>query len=165
VLASDEPSSTYLYVVQIPAPALPRPSPLKSPRPHTTHLFRSSGLPAGAAPRVGPVIHIHPARDRRTALAELEVDVETVYAWGKDWLPAAETLEEKAAAINVHYGTPAEVTESIRAFPAFPFTTELQFSVAYGTTGRTQCLDAVEAIVTEIAPRLRWTPRRETVLA
>ena len=65
----------------------------------------------------------------------------------------------------MHYGTPAEVMESIRALPAFPFTTELQFSVAYGTTGRTQRLNAVQAIVTEIAPRLRWTPRRETVLA
>lgn len=35
--------------------------------------------------------------------------------------------------------------------------TRLQFS-AYGTTEHAQRLDAVEAIVTQIAPRLGWTP-------
>jgi alkanesulfonate monooxygenase SsuD/methylene tetrahydromethanopterin reductase-like flavin-dependent oxidoreductase (luciferase family) len=109
-----------------------------------------ASLPDGALPRVGLVVHVHPAA--------LEADVETVYAWGKDWLPAARTLAEKAAVINVHYGTPEQIAASIRAFPAFPYTTELQFSVAYGTTSYAQRLAAVEVIAAEIAPALGWKP-------
>jgi alkanesulfonate monooxygenase SsuD/methylene tetrahydromethanopterin reductase-like flavin-dependent oxidoreductase (luciferase family) len=115
-------------------------------------------LPDGVQPRVGLVVHVHPARDRRAGLAALKADVETVYAWGRDWLPPARTLAEKAAVINVHYGTPEQIAESIRAFPAFPYTTELQFSVAYGTTDSRQRLAAIEAIAYEIAPRLGWQP-------
>jgi alkanesulfonate monooxygenase SsuD/methylene tetrahydromethanopterin reductase-like flavin-dependent oxidoreductase (luciferase family) len=117
-----------------------------------------ASLPDGVPPRVGLVVHVHPASDRRAGLAALEADVETVYAWGRDWLPPARTLAEKAAVINVHYGTPEQIAESIRAFPAFPCTTELQFSVAYGTTDRRQRLAAIEAIAGDIAPRLGWRP-------
>jgi len=115
-------------------------------------------LPAGAAPRVGLVVHVHPAANRRAALAELADDVETVYAWGKDWLPPATTPADKAAAINVHYGTAAQIAESISAFPAFPYTTELQFSVSYGTTEHSQRLEAMELVADEIAPLLGWKP-------
>jgi alkanesulfonate monooxygenase SsuD/methylene tetrahydromethanopterin reductase-like flavin-dependent oxidoreductase (luciferase family) len=115
-------------------------------------------LPDGVPPRVGLVVHVHPAADRQTALAALAADVETVYAWGREWLPPATTLEEKAAVINVHYGTPDQIVQSIRAFPAFPFTTELQFSVAYGTTSHAQRRAAVEAVASEIAPALGWKP-------
>lgn len=117
-----------------------------------------ASLPDGVPPRVGLVVHVHLASDRRAALAALEADIQTVYAWGKDWLPPARTLEEKAAAINVHYGTPDQIAESIRAFPAFPYTTELQFNVAYGTTDPRQRLAAIEAVAQEIAPRLGWKP-------
>ncbi len=115
-------------------------------------------LGPGLVPRIGLVVHVHPAADRRTGLGELADDVETVYAWGKGWLPPAVTLAEKAAAINVHYGTPAQIAESISAFPAFPLTTELQFSVGYGTRHPGQRLEAVEAIAGEIAPLLGWKP-------
>ncbi len=117
-----------------------------------------AGLPAGVVPRVGLVVHVHPAADRRAGLAELADDVAAVYAWGKDWLPPAVTLAEKAAAINVHFGTPAQIAESISMFPAFPFTTELQFAVAYGTTEHSQRLAAIEAVAGDIAPLLGWKP-------
>jgi alkanesulfonate monooxygenase SsuD/methylene tetrahydromethanopterin reductase-like flavin-dependent oxidoreductase (luciferase family) len=117
-----------------------------------------AGLPADAEPRVGLIVHVHPAADRRAGLAELADDVATVYEWGKDWLPAAATLEEKAAAINVHYGTPAQIAESIGEFPALPFATELQFSVAYGTTSHGQRLAALESVAEQIAPQLGWKP-------
>jgi alkanesulfonate monooxygenase SsuD/methylene tetrahydromethanopterin reductase-like flavin-dependent oxidoreductase (luciferase family) len=120
-----------------------------------------ASLPDGAVPRVGLVVHVHPAADRRSGLAALEADLETVYAWGRDWLPPARALAEKAAAINVHYGTPEQIAESIRAFPAFRYTTELQFSVAYGTTSYGQRLAAVEAVAAEIAPALGWKPEPE----
>ncbi|MGD0556449.1 MAG: LLM class flavin-dependent oxidoreductase [Streptosporangiaceae bacterium] len=122
-----------------------------------TALAYHDSLPAGVAPRVGLVVNIHVASSRRVALAELEEDIETVYAWGKDWLPTASSLEEKATAINVHFGTPAEIASSIASFPAFPYTTELQFAVAYGTRSHSRRLAAVEAIAAEIAPRLGWS--------
>jgi alkanesulfonate monooxygenase SsuD/methylene tetrahydromethanopterin reductase-like flavin-dependent oxidoreductase (luciferase family) len=115
-------------------------------------------LPDGVPPRVGLIVHVHPAADRRAGLAALAADLETVYAWGQDWLPPAQTLAEKATVINVHYGTPEQIVASIRAFPAFPLTTELQFSVAYGTKSYAQRLAAVETVAAEIAPELGWKP-------
>jgi alkanesulfonate monooxygenase SsuD/methylene tetrahydromethanopterin reductase-like flavin-dependent oxidoreductase (luciferase family) len=115
-------------------------------------------LPPDVDPRVGLVVHVHPAADRSAGLAELADDVTTVYAWGKDWLPPAVTLAEKAAAINVHFGTPDQIAESISTSAAFPFTTELQFSVAYGTTEHSQRLAAIEAVAGAIAPLLGWKP-------
>ena len=57
---------------------------------------------------------------------------------------------------------PSLPAESVRAFPAFPLTTELQFAVGYGTTEPAQRLDAIEAVAREIAPRLGWTPGQQT---
>jgi alkanesulfonate monooxygenase SsuD/methylene tetrahydromethanopterin reductase-like flavin-dependent oxidoreductase (luciferase family) len=122
-----------------------------------TALAYHSALPDGVAPRVGLVVNIHVAASRGVALDELEEDIETVYAWGRDWLPLASTLEEKAAAINVHYGTPSDITVSIGSFPAFPYVTELQFAVAYGTRSYERRLAAVEAIASSIAPALGWS--------
>jgi alkanesulfonate monooxygenase SsuD/methylene tetrahydromethanopterin reductase-like flavin-dependent oxidoreductase (luciferase family) len=117
-----------------------------------------SSLAPGTTPRVGLVVNVHVASSRQVALAELEEDIETVYDWGRDWLPTASSLEEKAAAINVHYGTPSEIAASVGTFPAFPYITELQFAVAYGTRSPERRLAAVEAIATEIAPLLGWSP-------
>jgi alkanesulfonate monooxygenase SsuD/methylene tetrahydromethanopterin reductase-like flavin-dependent oxidoreductase (luciferase family) len=122
----------------------------------TARAYHAS-LPSGLVPRVGLVVNIHVAVSRRAALAELEEDIETVYAWGREWLPVASSLEEKATAINVHYGMPSDIVASIAAFPAFPYITELQFAVAYGTRSYEQRLAAVETIAREIAPRLRGT--------
>jgi alkanesulfonate monooxygenase SsuD/methylene tetrahydromethanopterin reductase-like flavin-dependent oxidoreductase (luciferase family) len=119
-------------------------------------------LPDGVPPRAGLIVHVHPAPDRRAGLAALAPDLETVYAWGRDWLPPARTLAEKAEVINVHYGTPEQIVESVRAFPAFPLTSELQFSVAYGTTSYAQRLAAIEAVAAEIAPALGWQPDHAT---
>lgn len=117
-----------------------------------------AALPTGATPRVGIVVHVHVSASRESALKALEPDLGSVYAWGREWLPAASTPAEKAAAINVHYGTPSQIAESLLSFPAFPFATELQVSVAYGTTEHEQRVDAVHAVVDEIAPALGWAP-------
>jgi alkanesulfonate monooxygenase SsuD/methylene tetrahydromethanopterin reductase-like flavin-dependent oxidoreductase (luciferase family) len=60
--------------------------------------------------------------------------------------------------LGVSNGGRPPIAESTRAFPAFPFTTELQFSVAYGTTEHGQRLAAIEAVVGEVAPLLGWKP-------
>ncbi|MDH2416292.1 LLM class flavin-dependent oxidoreductase [Nocardioides sp. CER19] len=117
-----------------------------------------AALPVGAEPRVGIIFHLHVAHSREAALAALRPDVETTYRWGREWLPRAETLEEKAAAINVHYGTPEQIAESIAGFAPFPLATDLQVSVAYGTTDHRQRVEAVHAVVDDIAPGLGWRP-------
>lgn len=119
-----------------------------------------AALPAGATPRVGIVVHLHLARSREAALKALAPDLAAVYEWGRDWLPAASTVAEQATAVNVHYGTPGQIAESLLASAAFPFATELQISVAYGTTEHAQRVDAAHAVVEAVAPALGWTPAR-----
>lgn len=115
-----------------------------------------AALPEGVDPRVGVIFHLHVAESREAALAALQADVETTYRWGRGWLPEAETLEEKAAAINVHYGTPEQIVESIAGFAPFLLATELQVSVAYGTTEHAQRVNALHAVMEQIAPQLGW---------
>lgn len=117
-----------------------------------------AALPAGVSPRVGIVVHVHVAADRATALSELQPDIASVYEWGREWLPRAETLEEQAAGINIHYGTAAQIAESIAASAPFPFATELQFNVAHGTTDPSRRRDTLDAVAEHIAPALGWRP-------
>ncbi|MCU1528158.1 MAG: hypothetical protein JWP75_1921, partial [Frondihabitans sp.] len=77
------------------------------------------------APRVGLATLIYPAKDRETALREAADGIEEKYAWGRDFLPTATTLAEKADAINLHYGTSEQIVESILAQPGFPYATQL----------------------------------------
>ncbi|KHK96696.1 hypothetical protein LK09_14115 [Microbacterium mangrovi] len=117
-----------------------------------------AALPPGVRPRVGIVVHVHLARDRETALAQLAPDIAAIYEWGGDWLPRADTLVQQAAGINIHYGTADQITESIAASAPFPLATELQFSVAHGTTDPAQRVDALDAVAEHIAPALGWCP-------
>ncbi|WP_375388131.1 LLM class flavin-dependent oxidoreductase [uncultured Amnibacterium sp.] len=117
-----------------------------------------AALPAGTTPRVGIVVHLHVARSKEAALEALAPDLAAVYDWGRDWLPAATTVAEQAAGVNVHYGTPEQIGASLLDFPAYPLATELQISVAYGTSSHAQRVDAVHAVVESIAPALGWAP-------
>ena len=117
-----------------------------------------AALPDGAVARVGVVVHVHVAESRETALRALADDLDAVHRWGRAWLPPAETPAERAAALNVHYGTPEQVASSIAASAPFPLATELQVSVAYGTTAHAQRVEAVHAVVEQVAPSLGWRP-------
>ncbi|MFE5645012.1 LLM class flavin-dependent oxidoreductase [Rhodococcus sp. NPDC056516] len=125
----------------------------------TARAYHAS-LPEGQTPRVGLVVHVHPAASREQALVEIAEEVEATYAWGKDWLPAANTLVDKAAGANVHYGTAADIVESIRSFSAFAHVTDLQVAVHFGTATHAHRVDVVNEIVEDIAPHLGWIPAR-----
>ncbi|WP_375388132.1 LLM class flavin-dependent oxidoreductase [uncultured Amnibacterium sp.] len=121
---------------------------------------RSGG--SGTVPRVGLATLIYPAASREAALAEAGPGIEEKYAWGRDFLPAATTLAEKAAAINLHHGTSEQITESILAQPALPYATQLmvQTELFYDTYAHRA--DALEQFTTEIAPALGWTSTRSS---
>lgn len=119
-----------------------------------------AALAPGVEPRVGIVFHVHVARSREAALAALADDLETVYRWGRAFLPAAGSVAEMAAGLNVHYGTPEQVADSITRFAPYPLATELQVSVAYGTTAHAQRVEAVHAVAEQVAPALGWRPDR-----
>ncbi|MDV6271793.1 hypothetical protein [Rhodococcus globerulus] len=95
-------------------------------------------------------------------MAEIAEEVEATYAWGKDWLSAADALTAKAAGVNVCCGNAADIVESIRSFPAFDYVTDLQIAVHFGTGTHGHRLDVVNEIVEDIAPHLGWTPSGET---
>ncbi|WP_052226792.1 LLM class flavin-dependent oxidoreductase [Microbacterium mangrovi] len=107
-------------------------------------------------PRVGLATLIYPAVSRGAALREARDGIEQKYAWGKDFLPRATTLAEKAASINLHYGTSEQILESIHAQPAFPYATQLlvQTELFYGSWNQRK--DAIEQFATEVAPALGW---------
>jgi alkanesulfonate monooxygenase SsuD/methylene tetrahydromethanopterin reductase-like flavin-dependent oxidoreductase (luciferase family) len=112
-----------------------------------------------AAPRLGLATLIYPARDRETALRQARAGIEEKYAWGKSFLPAAATVAEKAASINLHYGTSEQIIQSILAEPAFPYATQLLVQTELFYDSYTHRGDALEQFIGEIAPDVGWQPR------
>lgn len=112
---------------------------------------------SGAAPRLGLSTLVLPGRTREEALAAAREGIERKWAWGKDFLPPASTLAEKAASVGLHYGTTDDIVESIASQPAFRFTTHLQVQLELVYDGFAQRHDALEQFAAEIAPALGWT--------
>lgn len=115
------------------------------------------GLGDRAEPRLGLSTLIRPGRSREDALRAAEEGIERKWAWGKDFLPPATTLAEKAASIGLHYGTTDDIVESIATHPAFRYTTLLQVQLELVYAGYTERHDAIEQITREIAPALGWS--------
>jgi alkanesulfonate monooxygenase SsuD/methylene tetrahydromethanopterin reductase-like flavin-dependent oxidoreductase (luciferase family) len=107
-------------------------------------------------PRVGLATLVYPARDRETALREAADGIEEKYSWGREFLGPASTLAEKAAAINLHYGTSDDIAESIAAQPGFAYATQLmvQTELFYDTYAHRT--EALEQFTSEVAPALGW---------
>jgi alkanesulfonate monooxygenase SsuD/methylene tetrahydromethanopterin reductase-like flavin-dependent oxidoreductase (luciferase family) len=118
--------------------------------------FNARDVSRPVAPRVGLATLIYPAPNPDTALREAAAGIEAKYEWGRDFLPHASTLAEKAAALNLHYGTSEQITESILAQPGFPYATQLlvQTELFYDTYQRRT--EALEQFTAEVAPNLGW---------
>lgn len=119
-------------------------------------LERRSADHDGVRPRVGVATLIYPAADRATALREAQAGIERKYEWGREFLPPATTLAEKAASINLHYGTSEDIVASIAAHPAFRYATQLLVQTELFYDGYAHRADALEQFVTEVAPELGW---------
>ncbi|BDZ51315.1 luciferase [Frondihabitans sucicola] len=114
------------------------------------------GLPAGVAPRVGIATAIYPAKDRETALREARDGIEAKYAWGESFLPKATTLAEKAASLNLHYGTADDIAESILSKPYSRFATQLLVQVEHGYADFGLRREALALFASDVAPQLGW---------
>lgn len=109
-------------------------------------------LPDGVAPRVALSTAIYPAADRATALREARDGIEEKYAWGASFLPPATTIAEKAASLNLHFGTAADIAESIASRPYSRFATQLNVQVEHGYHDAGRRHDALALFAEEVAP-------------
>lgn len=116
-----------------------------------------AGLASGATPRLGLSTLVLPGRTREEALLGAEAGIERKWAWGKDFLPPATTLAEKAASLGLHYGTTDDIVESIATHPAFRYTTHLQVQLELVYSSFAQRHDALDQFTAEIAPALGWS--------
>jgi alkanesulfonate monooxygenase SsuD/methylene tetrahydromethanopterin reductase-like flavin-dependent oxidoreductase (luciferase family) len=114
-------------------------------------------LPDGATPRVALSTAIYPAQDRETALRQARDGIEAKYAWGRSFLPPATTLAEKAASLNLHFGTPEDIAESILSKPYSPFATQLNVQVEHGYADYGLRREALALFADEVAPRIGAT--------
>jgi alkanesulfonate monooxygenase SsuD/methylene tetrahydromethanopterin reductase-like flavin-dependent oxidoreductase (luciferase family) len=123
----------------------------------TTAAAYLGGLPADAVPRLGLSTLILPGRTREEALRGAEEGIERKWAWGKEFLPPATTLAEKARSLGLHYGTTDDIVDSIATHPAFRYTTHLQVQLELVYRSFAQRHDALDQFTAEIAPALGWS--------
>jgi alkanesulfonate monooxygenase SsuD/methylene tetrahydromethanopterin reductase-like flavin-dependent oxidoreductase (luciferase family) len=111
---------------------------------------------AGPA-RLGVTRTVYPARDRPSAIADLEPGARI---WARqmtagrvpDDLPAADLL----ARLSVIYGPPAEVAEALRADEMVGLASDVLVQVQPGLPGFARTMAALETVATEVAPALGW---------
>lgn len=124
-----------------------------------------AALPDGATPRVALSTAIYPAADRATALREASDGIEEKYAWGESFLPPATTLAEKAASLNLHYGTAEDIAESILSKPYSRYATQLNVQVEHGYPDYGRRRDALALFAEDVAPRIGAETRTRTAVS
>jgi alkanesulfonate monooxygenase SsuD/methylene tetrahydromethanopterin reductase-like flavin-dependent oxidoreductase (luciferase family) len=124
-----------------------------------------AALPDGVAPRVALSTAIYPARDRETALREARDGIEAKYAWGETFLPPATTLAEKAASLNLHYGTADDIAESILSKPYSRFATQLNVQVDDGYRDVGARTEALALFAEQVVPQIGAVLTHEEVAA
>jgi alkanesulfonate monooxygenase SsuD/methylene tetrahydromethanopterin reductase-like flavin-dependent oxidoreductase (luciferase family) len=115
---------------------------------------------AGREPRIGLSRTVFPARDRRTAKSFLRAGVEhMVEVLAQQGGPTRQSFEAAAASMNIHYGSPEEIAESLQREPTLPHVTDLICQIDPGRLTFDATVAALTSIATEIAPSLGWSPR------
>lgn len=104
-------------------------------------------------PRIGLSRLVFPAKDRRTALAQIGDDV---YRAAVRSFPGVRDREEALRRFHAFHGHPDEIVAAFQAERVLPVATDLitQFNPAIPDHGT--ALRALETIATEIAPALGW---------
>lgn len=116
-----------------------------------------------ASPRIAVSRSIYPAADRRTALADLRTDILSYVAGlaAQGQLPAGQSLEQYCAWLNIAYGHPDEVAQTLAADRVLPFATDLIFQFSPAVPSLATAMRMLEQIATQIAPQLGWQPAAE----
>jgi alkanesulfonate monooxygenase SsuD/methylene tetrahydromethanopterin reductase-like flavin-dependent oxidoreductase (luciferase family) len=114
-------------------------------------------------PRIGLSRMIFPAKDRRTALAQIESG--TLHAAEgfvqRGQFPAGLDLEAYLQRFHSFYGHPDEIVEQLKQEQVLPVTTDLICQFNPGIPDQRAAVRALELIATEIAPAIGWSPVSE----
>jgi hypothetical protein len=110
---------------------------------------------------------IFPAKDRRSALAQIEDGVlrasEGFVARGQ--FPADLSTEEYLRRFHAFYGHADEIVLALQTEHALPVATDLIAQFNPGIPDHDAAIRALELIATEVAPALGWSPATATSAA
>lgn len=111
-------------------------------------------------PRLGIVRAVFPAANRRTALDALAPDVVRHGPWlATVGHPGVSDPEQILRLLNVHYGPPEEIVDSLRADPAlFPFASYFLPVVQSESSTLDEAIERLRILAEIIAPALGWSP-------
>jgi len=119
-----------------------------------------AGDAGGGPQRIGIVRAVFPAADKRTARNDLAPALAVLREGARrrgDTQLASLDTDATLARLNVHYGHPDEIIESLRADPAlFPYATEFIPVVTHEASTLDDEIRRLEVIATKIAPELGW---------
>jgi alkanesulfonate monooxygenase SsuD/methylene tetrahydromethanopterin reductase-like flavin-dependent oxidoreductase (luciferase family) len=112
------------------------------------------------APRIGLSRFIFPARDKRSALAQIEEGVRHATAGfvSRGAFPPGQSLDEYLRRFHAFYGHPDEIVEQLRTERVMPVATDLIAQFNPGVPSLDAAIRALELIATEVAPALGWSP-------
>lgn len=117
-------------------------------------------LPHGVVPRIGVSRSVFTGPNRDAVVEQARAGVQAfarhLAATGQK-VPAGDA-DDLLAALDVHYGTPDEVIDSLRADPVVAEATDLIFQVHPADPGQPAILESLQLIAKEIAPELGWDP-------
>jgi alkanesulfonate monooxygenase SsuD/methylene tetrahydromethanopterin reductase-like flavin-dependent oxidoreductase (luciferase family) len=117
---------------------------------------------AGRRPRIGLSRLVFPARDRRSAMAQLEAGALRMAAKMVEQgrFPPGLDLEGYLARLHAFYGHPEEIIAALREEQTLPIATDILCQVNPGVPDFDETLRALELIATVVAPALGWAPRQ-----
>ncbi|GLZ42616.1 LLM class flavin-dependent oxidoreductase [Actinokineospora sp. NBRC 105648] len=116
-------------------------------------------------PRIGLSRFIFPAKDRRTALAQIGDDVHrAAQRFGeRGGFPAGLDVDEALRRFHSFYGHPDEIVAELRRERVLPVATDLITQFNPAVPDQDAAIRALELIATEVAPALGWKPALEGV--
>ncbi|PPK66656.1 LLM class flavin-dependent oxidoreductase [Actinokineospora auranticolor] len=116
-------------------------------------------------PRIGLSRFVFPAKDRRTALAQIGDDVHrAALRFGeRGGFPAGLGVDEALRRFHSFYGHPDEIVSALRAERVLPVATDLITQFNPAIPDQDAAVRALELIATEVAPALGWKPREGAV--
>jgi alkanesulfonate monooxygenase SsuD/methylene tetrahydromethanopterin reductase-like flavin-dependent oxidoreductase (luciferase family) len=108
------------------------------------------------SPRIGLSRFVFPAKDRRTALAQIGDDVHRAAA--RFSFPPGLSTEDVLRRFHAFYGHPDEIVTALRNELVLPVATDLITQFNPAVPDQDAAVRALELIATEVAPALGWTP-------
>lgn len=121
-----------------------------------------AALPEGARPRVLVSRAVYPDRDRASALTKLVDGARRWQSWlGQLGRPGVAEVSPEEYLVRDHarFGTAEEIAAGLAADPGVAAATELLVSFPPAVPALDEHRRLLEAVATDVAPRLGWEPR------